>query len=704
MSQPQSTDPLLQPLTIKGTTLRNRVFSSSHACGLQLDGFPQDAYQAYHEEKARGGIGLSLFGGSSNVDIDSPNVFSQLNVGTDQIIPHLEKFSERMHAQGAALMCQITHLGRRGDPYAQDWLPTIAPSPVRETLHRAIPREMDRYDINRVVRAYADAARRCEQGGLDGIETLASAHLIGQFMSPRTNQRRDEFGGSLTNRMRFALLVHEAIRKAVSDDFLVGMRLSVDEAAANGLTAQECIESALILQREGLVDFFDAVFGSMDTVRSLSEETFPAIGSPLAPWAQAVGAFRQAVGVPVLHAARIADLASARYAVSEGHVDLVGMTRAHLADPHIVAKLARGDEARIRPCVGAQHCQGPHRPKCLHNPVTGRETSMSHAIAATDKPRKAVVVGAGPGGLEAARVLAERGHDVSIYEAAEHPGGQVILASIEPSRRDLVALIDWRCRELERLGVPMHFNRYITCEEVTELAPDLVILATGGQPNLGFGAGAELCVSAWDVLMRQVRLHGEVLVFDGTGRHPGPSAAALATREGVALQFVSIDSGLGHDLTYGEATTWRKTFSQLGIVPEYERHIVDVVRDGNRLTVTLCNDLTNATETVSVDQVVVDLGTLPDNDLFESLRVHARNHGVTDLHALAENRPQPSIPPVTAPGAADMGSADIDSVDTQGFIDSVDTQRFELHRIGDALASRNVHAAIYDAVRLCRVS
>jgi 2,4-dienoyl-CoA reductase-like NADH-dependent reductase (Old Yellow Enzyme family) len=165
-------DPLLQPLTIKKLTLRNRIMSTSHACGLEVGGMPQEAYQRYHEEKARGGLALSMFGGSSNIDRDSPNSFRQLNVGSDEIIPHLQRFSVRMHRLGAALMCQITHLGRRGDPYAGDWLATIGPSPVRETLHRSIPKEMDEHDINRVVQAYARAALRCKEGGLDGAALI----------------------------------------------------------------------------------------------------------------------------------------------------------------------------------------------------------------------------------------------------------------------------------------------------------------------------------------------------------------------------------------------------------------------------------------------------------------------------------------------------------------------------------------------------
>src|SRR6266702_5605900 len=328
-------DPLLQPLTIKKLTLRNRIMSTSHACGLEV-------------------------GGSSNIDRDSPNIFRQLNVGTDEIIPHLQRFSVRMHKLGAALMCQISHLGRRGDPYAGDWLPTIGPSPVRETLHRSIPKQMDEHDINRVVRAYARAALRCKEGGLDGIETLAAGHLIGQFLSPVTNRRTDRFGGSLENRLRFGLTVHEAIRKAVGDDFLVGIRFVVDEGPVAGLRFEECVRAALILKQAGAVDFVNAIYGTMDTVRALAEENMPGMGSRLAPWVEFVGAFRREVDLPVFHAARISDVASARFAVAEGKLDMAGMTRAQIADPYLVQKLTQGRESEIRPCVGATHCQSLH--------------------------------------------------------------------------------------------------------------------------------------------------------------------------------------------------------------------------------------------------------------------------------------------------------------------------------------------------------
>ena len=667
-------DPLLQPLKLKKLVLRNRIMSTSHACGLEKDGFPQEAYQAYHEEKARGGIGLSMFGGSSNVDIDSPNIFQQLNVGTDGIIPHLQRFSERMHAQGAALMCQITHLGRRGDPYAQDWLPPIGPSPIRETLHRGIPREMDEHDIARVVKAYGQAARRCEEGGLDGIETLASGHMIGQFLSPKTNHRTDRFGGSLTNRVRFALMVHDEIRRNVSDDFIVGMRYVVDEGIDGELSADDCLAAAQILEREGAVDFFNALFGSMDTSRSLSEEVFPGMGTPAAPWVAAVGRFKRAVNLPVFHAAKLSDMASARFAVAEGHVDLAGLTRPHIADPHMVAKLLRGEEHRIRPCVGAGHCQSQHRPKCLHNASTGRELTIGHRIEPSQTPRNAVVVGAGPAGLEAARVLAERGHKVRLFEAAAQPGGQVLLAASD-WRRDLIGIIDWRLAELEILGVTVECNRYMDMDSIAALDPDLVILATGGIPQTKFGAGSDLVQSAWDIVGRQIKPASDVLIWDNTGRHPALLAAQMAQAEGANVRLATIDVNIGQDLVYPESTRWHKEFAKSGLRPEGNLRLTGVTRKGNKLEAALINELTHEVTHQAYDQVIVEMGTLPINELFEDLRGHSANDGVTDLHALKDLRAQPN-----------KGKG------------------FELHRIGDAQSSRNIHAAVYDALRLCSVS
>ena len=670
-----ATDPLLQPFRLKHLTFRNRIMSTSHACGLAEGGMPAERYQRYHEAKAKGGIALTMFGGSSNVSPDSQWNFPQINLHDERIVEHLQRFSKRIHARGARLMCQISHVGGRGEPYAGARLAPIGPSPLRETLHRAFAREMDEHDIARVVADYARAAERCKAGGLDGIETLTGAHLIGQFLSPATNHRADQFGGSLENRCRFGLMVHEAIRKSVGDDFVVGIRFVIDEAGAGRLDFEECLEIARIFQASGTIDFFNAIYGRMDTQIKLAVDCMPGMASPIAPFLARAGAFKQAVDLPVLHATRITDLATARYAIREGLLDMVAMTRAHIADPDLVAKLARGDESRVRPCVGATHCMSELRPTCLHNPSTGHERELPHEIEPAAARRRVLVAGGGPAGLEAARVCAERGHDVRLIEASGALGGQVLLAAQASWRRDLIGLVDWRSAEIERLGVDVRFNHYVEPEAAGEDDADVVIVATGGIPDLDWIDGAEHCTSVWDILSGAVKPSEDVIVYDGTGRHAALTAAEKIRVAGSEVAFFGLDGHLAMEMAYSEQVVWRRRTYEIGIAPTLDRRLERVERDGNRLCVTFCNELTDTVETHETDQLVVEHGTRPADTLFHDLRDRSSNHGVVDQGALLEGRPQP--------GAYGGG--------------------FQLFRIGDAVSSRNIHAAVLDAFRLCRV-
>ena len=667
-----STDPLLQPFQLGPVTLRNRILSTSHACGLEEAGMPAERYQAYQEEKARGGIGLVMFGGSSNVAVDSPSVFQQLNVGEDRVIPHLQRLSQRVHAQGAAVMCQITHLGRRGKADGGANLPTIAPSVMRETLHRSFPKEMDAHDIARVVRAFADAAVRCKEGGLDGIETLAGAHLIGQFLSPQTNRRTDGYGGSLENRCRFGLEVYDAIRAAVGADFLVGFRFVVDEGHDAGLGFEECAAIAQRFEAAGTLDFFNAVYGRMDTTAGLADDNMPGMAAPIAPWLEKAAAFKREVGLPVFHAARIADVATARHAIREGLIDLVGMTRAHIADPHLVAKLAAGEEARIRPCVGATHCMSPARPACIHNPATGHEAVLPQVIEPAPTRRRVVVVGAGPAGLEAARVCGERGHSVTIFEAAPRVGGQVLLAAEAGWRKDIVGIVDWRVSELERLGVDLRTGVYAEEADVMAESPDIVIIATGGVPNIDWLPGHEHVTSAWDILSGAATVGEDVLVVDGTGRHVALSAAEFCHRKGAAVRFATVDESIATEQAYAERLIWRRWVRANDIPVRFDEMLRGVRAEGNRLVVTMQNELTGETSEMEAGQVIYDHGTTPADDLFHGLRGASANDGLTDLETLVEARAQ-----------------------------AVPETGFALHRIGDAVSSRSIHLAILDALRLC---
>jgi 2,4-dienoyl-CoA reductase-like NADH-dependent reductase (Old Yellow Enzyme family) len=668
------TDPLFQPLTIRHITFKNRFMSTSHACGLEEGGMPKERYQRYHEEKAKGGIGLTMFGGSSNVAPDSPSVFQQLYVGDDEVIPYLIQFSERVHQHGTAIMCQITHLGRRGEPYAGHWLPTIGPSAIRETLHRSFPKEMDDNDIDRVVKAYGQAARRCKEGGLDGIETLGNAHLIGQFLSPATNKRTDDYGGSLENRCRFGLMVFEEIRHQAGDDFLIGFRCAIDEAMQEGLSQDECIEIAHVFERSGYIDFFNGNYGRMDTLLGLAVDNMPGMASPIAPWLQSVGAFKREVTLPVFHAARITDIATARHAIQEDLLDMVAMTRAHIADPHLVNKLANGREDEIRPCVGATHCMSPQRPVCLHNPATGRENKMPQVVQSSDRPqRKAVVVGGGPAGLEAARVLGERGHHVVLFEAAPRLGGQVLIGVQASWRIDLAGVVDWRANEAKRLGVDVRTSQYAGLEDVLAEFPDIVIVATGGVPDLDWLEGVEHCTSAWDFLTGNATVGEEVLVYDGTGRHPALQCSEHAATSGAKTALVSIDGEMAAELTYAERAIWKQKIYEADVIMTFDHRLIRIAKDGNRLTATFINEATGQVAERTVDQVVVEHGTIPADGLYQALRGNSGNNGVTDLDTLLSNARQPK------------------------------GDGFELHRIGDAVASRNIAAAVYDALRLCHV-
>ena len=673
VSQEATNDPLLQPFRLKHLTLKNRIMSTSHACGLVEDGMPSERYQRYHEAKARGGLALTMFGGSSNVSPESAWQLPQINLYDGRVVEHLQRFSRRIHDHGAALMCQVSHVGGRGEPYAGAALAPIGPSPVRETLHRAFAKEMDEHDITRVVADFAEAAARCKEGGLDGIETFAGAHLIGQFLSPATNRRDDKFGGSVENRCRFGLMVHEAIRKRVGDDFIVGIRFVIDEAGPHRLTFEDGLKIAAVFEGSGTIDFFNAIYGRIDTEFKLAADCMPGMASTEAPFLARAGTFKQAVGLPVFHATRITSLETARLAIRDGLLDMVAMTRAHIADPNLVAKLARGEGARVRPCVGATHCMSPLRPTCIHNPSTGHEAALPHAIAPAATKRRVLVAGGGPAGLEAARVCAERGHNVRLCEASDRLGGQVLLAAQASWRGELAGIIEWRSRELERFGVEVCLNYPVEPGSV-EYDADIVIVATGGVPDLDWIDGAEHCTSVWDILSGAASAAEDSIVYDGTGRHAALTAAEAIRQAGGEVAFFGLDGHLAMEMSYAEQVIWRRRTYEIGIEPKLDRRLERVEREGNRLRVTFRNELTDEAEERETGRIVVEHGTRPADALFHGLVQRSSNSGAVDQRALLAGAPQ--LEP-------EDGS-------------------FGLFRIGDAVSSRNIYAAVLDAYRLCR--
>lgn len=680
---PMSNDPLLQPYRLGHLTLRNRIMTTSHEPAYPEGGMPTARYRAYHVERAKAGVALAMTAGSAVVSRDSPPAFNNVLAYDDRVVPWIRELTDSLHEHGCAAMIQLTHLGRRTGWSRGDWLPSVSSSHHLEAAHRFFPKLIEDWDIARIIADYADAAARMQAGGMDGIEVEAYGHLLDGFWSPLTNELDGPYGPkTLESRSRLAREVLRAIRDRVGPDFLIGIRLVADENTPGGLSRVDGLAIARELRDAGLVDFLNVIRGRIDSDAALTN-VIPVQGMRSAPHLDFAGVVRAEIGLPTFHAARIPDVATARHAVAAGLLDMVGMTRAHMADPHIVRKIVEGRENEIRPCVGATYCldriyQGGEA-LCIHNAATGRELTMPHDIHAAATPRRIVIVGAGPGGLEAARVGASRGHAVTVLEAAGDPGGQIRLTARSPRRREMMGIVDWRMAQCAALGVEFRFNCYAEAEDVIALHPDVVIVATGGLPHLRLYEQMAECthvISSWDIISGDVKPADSVLIFDAAGDHPGLQAAEIAAEAGSKVEIMTPDRSFAPEVMGMTLTPYMRSLQKNGVTMTVGRRLLAVVRDGNRLRAVVGSDYSDLREEKLFDQIVVNYGTLPNADLYFDLKPLSRNGGAVDHDALIAGHPQ---------GIASNPEG-----------------RFQLFRIGDAVASRNTHAAIYEALRLVK--
>jgi 2,4-dienoyl-CoA reductase-like NADH-dependent reductase (Old Yellow Enzyme family)/thioredoxin reductase len=604
-------------------------------------------------------------------------VFNNILAYKDEVVPWMKRLTDDCHEAGAAVMIQLTHLGRRTRWDKGDWLPTVAASKSREPSHRAFPKVIEDWDIARIITDYADAAERMQAAGLDGVEFECYGHLMDQFMSPFTNSLAAPYGGSLENRARFSMEVLAACRKRVGEKFLLGVRYTADEVEQGGITADEGITIGKMFRDSGLVDFLNIIKGRIFTDAAMTD-VIPIHGMKSAPHLDFAGRVRAEVGLPTFHAARIPDVATARHAIATGQLDMVGMTRAHMADPHIVRKIIEGREDDIRPCVGATYCldriyQGGIA-LCIHNPATGREETIPHTITPAPTSKRIVIVGAGPAGLEAARVAATRGHKVTVLEAAPQPGGQIRLTAKTKRRAEMIGIIDWRMAQCAALGVEFRFNTWAEADDVLALAPDVVIIATGGLPDkdiLRFGN--ELTVSAWDILSGDVKPGSNVLLYDDAGDHTALQAAQTLAEAGARVEIMTPDRSFAPEVMAMNLVPYMRALQDKDVSFTVTYRLTGVEKDGNQIKTTVDSDYMPLGKSAHYDQIVVNHGTQPLADLYFDLKPRSVNLGALDHDAFIALEPQ----------TCNGGPAG-----------------FQLFRIGDAVESRNIHAAIYDGLRL----
>jgi mycofactocin system FadH/OYE family oxidoreductase 2 len=585
---------------------------------------PSEREVLYYEERAKGGAAL-IFYGAMIVQARS-RLAGDSFAFDERVIPGFRAIANAVHKHGTPIFGQLIHYGNQSLPGLrldkEDWKPLLAPSTVPDGLIQEMPKEMEEEDFQAIREGYVSAAKNVKGAGMDGINiTAGHASLLRQFLSPYSNKRTDEYGGSLENRMRYPLEVLEAVRKEVGDDFPIAVRLLLDEFLPNGLNMDETKKIARELESTGLVDLMIADLGIYTTPHIMN----PPMAVPLGYAVYASAALKETIDIPVIGFGRITDPQQAEKILQDGHADLIGMARQLISDPETPKKIAEGRTEEIRICMGCnQGCFGRVWKNltitCTQNPAAGREKALGIGTlkSAHDK-KKVVVVGGGPGGMKAAEIASRRGHKVLLCEKQEELGGNVLLFSESPNRDNFIECVRYLRGQIEKLPIEVMLGQEADKGSIQSVNPDVVILACGAIPQIPPIAGVNLphVGTVSDLLRGNLAVGESIAIFDSEGFWPAANAAQLLLNQEKRVQIVTPHPFVGMNIDLPSLFSLNLDVYSKGLVA-IPNTMLKEIGSGYIETVNIWSG--EERKISDVDTVIMATGYMPNDTLYATLR------------------------------------------------------------------------------------